>query len=67
MSLPLINFINGFSLYRNIYRSLIGFYIILASLPFYKRIRRTNVLALILSLYSSNIEAVVRTIGLLLR
>lgn len=65
--LPLINFVNSFSLYRNIYRLLIGFYIILIGLLFYERTRRTNVLALILSPYSSNIEAVVRTISLLLR
>lgn len=67
VSLPLITFIDSFGLYRNMYRSLIGFYIILAGLSFYERTRRTNVLALTLGPYGSNMDAVVRAIGLLLR
>lgn len=60
-------FIDGFGLYRNMYRKLDAFYIILARLSFQERTRRTNVYLVIVSPYSSNIEAVVRAIGLIIR
>lgn len=43
-SLPLINFIDGFGLYRNMYRSIIGFYFTLAGLLYKERMWRTNVI-----------------------
>lgn len=67
MSLALILFINSFSLYRNMYRCLIGQYFILASLLFIERARRTNVFPFTLGLHSSNIEDVVATIAPMLQ
>lgn len=60
-------FIDRFGLYRNMYRKLDTFYIILARLSFQERTRRTNVYLVIVSPYSSNIEAVVRAIRLIIR
>lgn len=60
-------FIDRFGLYRNIYRKLDAFYIILARLSFQERTRRTNVYLVTVSPYSSNIEAVVRAIRLIMR
>lgn len=65
MSLPLITFINAFSLYRNLYRLLIGIYFILVSLSSRERDRRANVFPLILGPYSSNFADVVEAIKLL--
>lgn len=56
-------FINRFGLYRNAYRSLIGFYCILAGISFYKRARRTNVFPITLGPYRSNFVAVVNAIS----
>lgn len=65
MSLPLITFINAFSLYRNLYRLLIGIYFILVLLSSRERDRRANVFPLTLGLYSSNFADVVEAIKLL--
>lgn len=65
MSLPLITFINAFSLYRNSYRLLIGIYFIIVALNVRKRDRRANVFPLTLSPYSSNFADVVKAIKLL--
>lgn len=59
----LLTFINSFGLYRNAYRSLIGFYYIAAGLSYYKRARRANVFLIILSLYRSNFADVVKAIS----
>lgn len=64
--LPLIAFIDAFGLYRNIYRSLIGYYIIVASLSAQERQRAVNVLLLTLRPYSSIAAEVIEAIGLLL-
>jgi len=66
-SLRLLNFIDGFSLHRNIRRSIIGFYFIPVGLSYVERKRRANVLPFTLSLYGSNISDVVEAIGPLLR
>lgn len=54
-SLLLLNFIDRFRLYRNIRRSITGFYFILANLPFLERNRRTNVILITLGPYRSNL------------
>ena len=59
ISIPLITFINGFGLYRNAYRSLMGMYFIPASLSFHERARRVNVFPLTLGPHGSNFADVV--------
>lgn len=63
ISLLLLIFINSFGLYRNAYRSLIGFYYILAGLSYYKRARRANMFLVTLSPYRSNFVDVVKAIS----
>lgn len=65
--LVLLCFINSFGLYRNIYRKLIGIYFIATSLTAQQRNRRTNVLLFILGPYGSNIDDIIKAIGLILR
>lgn len=65
MLLPLLTFIDAFGLYRNLYRSLIGIYFIIAALNAYERDRRANVFPLILRLYGSNFADIVEAIKLL--
>lgn len=67
MSLLFALFADAFGLYRNMYRSLIGIYCILAGLTAQERNRTTNVFPLTLGPYSSNIAGVVETIGMFLR
>jgi hypothetical protein len=59
ISVPLITFIDGFGLYRNSYRSLMGFYQTPAALSFSDRNRRANVLPITLGPHSSNFDDVV--------
>lgn len=54
LALPLITFIDGFGLYRNSYRSLMGIYLIMAGLTLRERTRRSNVLPLTLGPHGSN-------------
>lgn len=56
----LLAFIDSFSLYRNIRRSLIGFYLINGALKASKRNRRTNIILLTLGPYESNFTDVVK-------
>lgn len=66
VSLPFFNFNDGFGLYRNIRKSLIGMYLINTALKYRERYRRSNIIPLILGLYRSNIADIVATIGLAL-
>lgn len=66
LSIATINFLDGFGLYRNIYRSLIGFYVSNARLLLKERKRRTNLILLTIGPYRSNLTDVVNMIGLLL-
>ena len=59
LSVPLICFIDGFGLYRNRQRSLMGMYLIMANLSFRERARRANVLPLTLGPHGSNFADVV--------
>ena len=62
----LITFLNSFKLYYNIYYSLIGFYFINSVFIIKERAYYINIILFILSLYSSNIENIVKIIKLLL-
>lgn len=59
LSVPLLTFIDGFGLYRNSYRSLMGFYEIPAAFSSQERARRTNVLPITLGPHGSNFKDVV--------
>ena len=60
--LPLLIFTDGFGLYRNIYRSLIGIYLIIIAFTLKDRAWKKNVLPLILSPHGSKINDVVDSI-----
>ena len=59
VSLPWMTFIDAFGLYRNRRRSLMGMYLIPASLPFSERQRRANVFPLTLGPHGSNFSDVI--------
>jgi hypothetical protein len=59
VSLPLLTFIDGFGLYRNAYRTLMGMYFNFGSLSFQERTRRANVVPLTLGPHGSNFSDVV--------
>ncbi|KAL9035756.1 MAG: hypothetical protein Q9180_004684 [Flavoplaca navasiana] len=58
LSLPYLLFLDGFGLYRNAYRSLMGVYLFLAPLTFHERMRRVNVFPLTLGPHGSNLDDV---------
>lgn len=60
---PLYFYIDVFSLYRNIYRALIGVYLFLAPLTNKERRRRANIIPLTLGPYSCNLLEVIDAIG----
>lgn len=60
ISFPLLTFIDGFRLYRNMYRSLMGVYMIPASFSFQERNCRANVLLLTLGPHGSNFGNVIK-------
>lgn len=62
LSIPLLTFIDGFGLYRNAYRTLMGFYFIFAGLSFHERARRANVLPFTLGPHGSNFSDVLMAI-----
>lgn len=59
ISVPFQMFIDGFGLYRNSYRSIMGFYMIIGALTFQERTRRANVLPITLGPHGQNFEDVV--------
>ena len=59
VSLPLMTFIDGFGLYRNSYRTLMGMYCNFGSLSFQERTRRANVVPITLGPHGSNFADVV--------
>lgn len=63
MVVPMINFTDDFGLYRNMYRALMGFYIINAAFTILERRRRTNIFPLTIGPHGSNIEGVIDAIG----
>ena len=56
ISLPFMLFIDGFGLYRNAYRSLMGVYMQIAAFSFHERMRRANVFPLTLGPHGSNFD-----------
>ncbi|KAI4657368.1 uncharacterized protein J4E79_007441 [Alternaria viburni] len=59
VSLPMLCFIDAFGLYKNMYRSIKGVYLIMSFLDEVERSRKTNVVPLTLGPYASNWEDVV--------
>ena len=59
MSVPVLIFIDGFGLYRNTQRSLMGIYDIMASMNAQDRNRRQNVLPITIGPHGSNLENVI--------
>ena len=62
LSAPFLTFIDGFGLYRNAYRTLMGWYIIIAALTFEDRSRRINVHPITLGPHGSNLADVAKTL-----
>lgn len=62
MSVPFLTFIDGFGLYRNAYRTLMGWYIIIAALTFEERSRRANVHPITLGPHGSNLADVAKAL-----
>ena len=60
VSCPIMVFIDGFGLYRNSYRSLVGVYAMIASLSLKDRQRPANVFPIALSPHGSNFNDAVR-------
>jgi hypothetical protein len=63
ISCPILVFIDGFGLYRNSYRSLIGVYAIVAGLTAEDQNRQANVFPLTLSPHGSNFDDTVKSFG----
>ncbi|KAN0075598.1 hypothetical protein V8E54_006868 [Elaphomyces granulatus] len=59
LSVPLFTFIDGFGLYRNSYRSLMGIYLLIAAFGFEERNRRANVFPVTLGPHGSNFNEVI--------
>ena len=59
LSLLLLTFIDDFELYRNMYRTLMSFYVNIASFSARKRVKRFNVLSLTFESHESNFSNVV--------
>lgn len=62
ISVPVLTFIDGFGLFRNMYRTLMGVYLIIAAFTFREHSRRSNVLLLTLSPHGSNFSDVVNAL-----
>ena len=60
--LPYLNFIDGFGLYRNMYRTLMGIYIILSSMNVRDRSRRSNVFAIALGPHGASFESIIESL-----
>jgi hypothetical protein len=67
ISLLFILFIDDFSIYKNIYRALKGFYIILASLNYKERRKSLNKFILILGLYGTPLKAIINNLALFIK
>jgi hypothetical protein len=61
ISCPILIFIDGFGLYRNSYRSLIGVYTIVTGLTSEDRNRQANIFPLTLSPHGSNFDDTVKS------
>lgn len=61
-SVPLMCFLDGFGIYRNMNRSLMGIYLLLANLATTERIRQPNVLPVTLGPHGSRLSDVVKAL-----
>ena len=62
LSLPLLTFIDAFGVYRNSYRSLMGFYVTPAALPENDRCRESNVFPIALGPHGSDFGDIVKAL-----
>ncbi|KAK1779844.1 hypothetical protein QBC45DRAFT_325116, partial [Copromyces sp. CBS 386.78] len=62
---PYFNFIDGFSIFRNSYYILIGFYFILAGLLIKKYIRPSSIFPLVLGLYRFKFENIIKALKII--
>ncbi|KAI9875527.1 MAG: hypothetical protein M1830_008388 [Pleopsidium flavum] len=62
LSLPFLNFIDGFGLYRNMYRTLMGIYIILSGMNVRDHSRRSNVFAITLGPHGSSFHDIIESL-----
>lgn len=62
LSVPLLSFIDGFGVYRNSYRSLMGFYVTPAALPEDLRSREANIFPLALGPHGSDFSNVIKAL-----
>ena len=60
ISISYLLFIDDFDVYRNMYRALKAFYLILAYLDYQERRKLTNVFTLLLSSYETKIEKIIK-------
>ena len=65
ISFPYQLFIDGFGLYRSMYRSLMGIYMIPACLSMAERSKRTNIYSITLGPHGSNFHDVISSLGAL--
>jgi hypothetical protein len=63
ISIPLLIFIDGFGVYRNSYRTLMGIYVIPAGLSAKERSRRANVFPIALGPHGSNFDEVIEALA----
>ena len=59
LCVPLLTFIDGFGLYRNMYRALLGIYVTIAGLNWRERKRRANILPLTLGPHGADFATVI--------
>lgn len=62
---PILIFIDSFSVFRNLYRLLIGYYITPAGLTYKERTKSSNIFLLVLGPYSSNFANIIKGLGTL--
>ena len=63
LSIPHLDFIDGFGLFRNAHRSLTGIYFVPSNLPLHERTRLSNVFVTTLSLHGASFDEMINTIS----
>ena len=64
LSVPHLDFIDGFGLFRNAYRSLTGIYFVPSNLPLTERTRLSNIFVTTLGLHGASFDEMIKTISL---
>ncbi|KAK3392109.1 hypothetical protein B0T20DRAFT_362160, partial [Sordaria brevicollis] len=62
-----IDFINGFSVFRNSYRILIGFYFTFANLSIEKRLQLRSIFLFILKPYSLRFDNIIKALKIIIK